>query len=59
MMPTARKGRGQKRIERRPTPIPINLALALKQARAGRPPEALLLTKPWRHSDHGIRSGAR
>ena len=56
MMPSARKGRGRKRIERRPVPIPINLAAVLKQAGAGRPSEAPLLTKPsgepWRHSDH-------
>jgi integrase len=56
MMPSARKGRGRKRIERRPVPIPTNLAAILKQAGAGRPSEAPLLTKPsgelWRHSDH-------
>jgi integrase len=56
MMPSARKGRGRKRIERRPVPIPINLARALKQAGPGRASEAPLLTKPsgehWRHSDH-------
>jgi integrase len=56
MMPSARKGRGRKRIERRPVPIPINLAIVLKQAGAGRPNEAPLLTKPsgdqWRSSDH-------
>jgi integrase len=56
MMPSARKGRGRKRIEWRPVPIPTNLAMVLKQAGAGRPSEALLLTKPsggpWRHSDH-------
>jgi integrase len=56
MMPSARKGRGRKRIERRPVPIPTNLAKVLKQAGAGRPSEAPLLTKPnggpWRPSDH-------
>jgi integrase len=56
MMPSARKGRGRKRIERRPVPIPTNLAILLNQARAGRPDEAPLLTKPsgdlWRSSDH-------
>jgi hypothetical protein len=55
MMPSARKGRGRKRIERRPVPIPINLAIVLKQAGAGRPNEAPLLTKPsgdqWRSFD--------
>jgi integrase len=56
MMPSARKGRGRKRIERRPVPIPINVAMVLKQAGASRPSKAPLLTKPngelWRHSDH-------
>jgi hypothetical protein len=56
MMPSARKGRGRKRIERRPVPIPPTLATVLKQAGTGRPSEAPLLTKPngdlWRHSDH-------
>jgi integrase len=56
MMPSARKGRGRKRIERRPVPIPINLTMVLKQAGAGLASEAPLLTKsngePWRHSDH-------
>jgi integrase len=56
MMPSARKGRGRKRIERRPVPIPTNLAEVLKQAGADRPSEASLLIKPsgesWRHSDH-------
>lgn len=56
MMPSARKGRGRKRIERRPVPIPVNLAMVLKKAGSGRASEAPLLTKPngepWRHSDH-------
>jgi integrase len=56
MMPSARKGKGRKRIERRPVPIPSNVATALKQAGVGRSSEAPLLTRPsgapWRHSDH-------
>jgi integrase len=56
MMPSARKGKGRKRIERRPVPILTNLATALKQASVGKPDEALLLTRPsgapWRHGDH-------
>ena len=56
MMPGARKGRGRKRVERRPVPIPTNLAAVLKQAGAARPSEAPLLTKPsgelWRPPDH-------
>jgi integrase len=55
MMPSARKGRGRKRIERRPVPIPVNLAMLLKKAGC-RGSEGPLLTKPngepWRHSDH-------
>jgi integrase len=56
MMPSARKGRGRKRIERRPVPIPTNMAIVLNQTGAGRSNEAPLLTKPngelWRPSDH-------
>jgi integrase len=56
MMPSARKGRGRRRIERRPVPIPNGLATALKGASIGKSNEALLLTRPdgasWRHSDH-------
>jgi integrase len=56
MMPSARKGRGRKRIERRPVPIPFNLAMTLKRADEGRPSESPLLTRPgseaWRPSDH-------
>jgi hypothetical protein len=56
MMPSARKGKGRKRIERRPVPIPTNLVTALKQASVGKSNEAPLLTRPdgapWRHSDH-------
>jgi integrase len=56
MMPSARKGKGRKRIERHPVPIPANLATALKKVSAGRTDEAPLLTRadgaPWRHSDH-------
>lgn len=56
MMPSARKGRGRKRIERRPVPIPASLVALLKHAGQNRPVEALLLSKPsgesWRRSDH-------
>ena len=55
-MPTARKGRGRKRIERRPVPIPASLASLLSQAGQNQSVEAPLLSrpngKPWRHSDH-------
>ena len=56
MMPSARKGKGRKRIERHPVPIPSNLARALKQASIGKSDDTRLLTRPvgapWRHSDH-------
>jgi integrase len=56
MMPSSRKGRARKRIERRPVPITATLARQLQQAAAGRPGDAPLLTKsdgsPWRQSDH-------
>ena len=37
MMPSSKKGRGRKRIERRPVPIPPGLAAKLRHAAAGRP----------------------
>ena len=45
MMPSSKKGKGHKRIERRPVPIPAALALKLRQAAAQRPPSAPLLPK--------------
>jgi len=56
MMPSARKGRGQKKVLRRPVPIPAGLAARLLRARNGRPDDAPLLVKPsgesWKRSDH-------
>jgi integrase len=56
MMPSARKGKGRKRIERHPVPIPSNLARTLKRASSGKSDDTRLLTRPdgapWRHSDH-------
>jgi integrase len=56
MMPSARKGKGRKRVERRPVPIPLSLAEKLRQAAGQRPAGAPLLTKSdgtgWRHADH-------
>jgi integrase len=56
MMPSSRKGRGQKKVSRRPVPIPIGLAAKLHKAAKGRAPTAPLLTKPngepWKKSDH-------
>jgi integrase len=56
LMPSSRKGRGQKKISRRPVPIPPSLAVRLLAAAEGRVAEAALLLKPsgesWRRSDH-------
>jgi integrase len=56
MMPSARKGKGTKRIDRRPVPIPAGLAARLQKAAADRPGEAPLLIKPsgdrWKRADH-------
>jgi integrase len=58
MMPRSAKGRGQKRIERRPIPIPPTLVTKLQAAAADRPADAPLLQRPdgaaWHsgHSDH-------
>jgi integrase len=56
MMPGSRKGRGQKKISRRPVPITLDLAAKLRNAACGRPATAPLLTKtscePWKKSDH-------
>jgi integrase len=46
MMPSSLKGKGVKRIDRTPVPIPHSLADKLKQAAGDRPGDALLLTKP-------------
>ena len=51
MMPSSRKGRGRKRIERRPVPIPASLAAKLTALAQSRPGDAPLLLKsdgtPW------------
>jgi integrase len=56
MMPSSRKGRGRKRIDRQPVPIPAALASRLIAARKGRHDDAPLLIKPsgepWKKSDH-------
>ncbi len=56
MMPASRKGRGAKKVTRRPVPIPLGLAAALASAAEGRAPTAALLVKPsgepWKKSDH-------
>jgi integrase len=56
MMPSSRKGRGQKKISRRPVPIPSGLAAKLRKAGKGWASAAPLLAKPsgepWKKSDH-------
>jgi integrase len=56
MMPSSKKGRGVKKIIRRPVPIPASLAVRLLASAEGRSSEAPLLVKPsgdrWRKSDH-------
>jgi len=56
LMPSSRKGRGQKRIDRNPIPIPPSLAARLRQAAAEREASAPLLPKAdgglWAHADH-------
>jgi integrase len=56
LMPSSAKGRGQKKISRRPVPIPPSLAVRLLASIQGRAAGAALLVKPsgdpWRKSDH-------
>jgi integrase len=57
MMPISHKGRGRRRTERRPVPIPAGLAGKLAALGEGRARDALLLLKPngepWGPKDHG------
>lgn len=56
MMPASRKGKGAKKVMRRPVPISPGLAAALAAAVEGRAATAALLVKPsgerWKKSDH-------
>jgi integrase len=56
MMPTSRKGKGTKKIMRRPVPITAGLATRLNTLTDKRPATAPLLVKPsgapWQKSDH-------
>jgi integrase len=56
MMPSSRKGRGQRKILRRPVPIPIALAARLSGLAAARSTADRLLMKPsgapWKNADH-------
>jgi integrase len=62
MMPSSRKGRSRKRIDRRPVPIPASLAARLRAGAKDRGAEAPLLVKPdgepWQKNDH-LRPFAR
>ena len=59
MMPSSKKGRGQKKILRRPVPIQRNLAARLRAAARGRTGTERLLVKPdgnpWGRTDHSPR----
>ena len=59
MMPSSKKGRGPKRISRRPVPIPAWLATRLRAAARGRPGNEPMLVKPdgttWGRTDHSAR----
>jgi integrase len=59
MMPSAKKGRKQKRVDRRPVPIPVSLSNKLSAAAADRSrSEPLLLRangEQWGHSSHWHR----
>jgi integrase len=48
MMPSAKKGKGVKRVLRRPVPISASLAAKLRRAAKNRPDDAPLLLKPPR-----------
>jgi integrase len=56
MMPTSHKGRGKKKVLRRPVPIPESLAGRLSEAATGRGSSEPLLVKTsgasWKKSDH-------
>jgi integrase len=56
MMPSSKKGRGRKRIERRPVPIPTSLAAKLAVLAQGRSGDAPLLLKsdgiPWQSPEY-------
>jgi integrase len=58
MMPTSKKGRGMKAVQRRPVPIPLSLAGKLRMLTAGRPATAPLVSKPggsrWHRSGHSL-----
>jgi integrase len=59
MMPSSKKGRGVKKILRRPVPIPVGLAVKLEALSKTKTATAPLLVRPtgepWHRSDHGPR----
>jgi integrase len=59
MMPSSRKGRGHKKITRRPVPITADLAAKLSRAAGNRAPTEPLLTradgKPWQPANEDYR----
>jgi integrase len=52
MVPSSRKGRGNKKVARRPVPIPASLAARLRQAVGNRSNTAPLLLKPASELTH-------
>lgn len=52
LMPTSKKGRGQKRVGRYPVPIPYSLAAKLRSKRPGAAPLLLRQGSRWRRFDH-------
>jgi integrase len=58
-MPSSKKGKGVRRVERKPVPITPALAAKLRQAAGSRPPQAALLLKSnggtWGRADHSQR----
>ena len=56
MMPSSKKGRGQKKISRRPVPVPLSIVDRLSQHAKNKAGSTALLVKPsgepWRKSDH-------
>jgi integrase len=56
MMPSSRKGRGQKKIQRRPVPILAELVARLRNVIGNKAPDVSLLTMPsgeaWQKADH-------
>jgi integrase len=56
MMPSAKKGKGTKKVSYRPVPISPSLASRLRHSARSRPQDESLLIKatgePWRRSDH-------